>query len=54
MYKFYYINMKNSAIRNNHMIKVIHNIQRSNFNCHFERFEAFNNKSVCLHKNAGI
>ena len=41
--------MKNSAIRNNHMIKVIHNIQRSNFNCHFERFEAFNNKSLTPH-----
>ena len=42
-YKFYYINMKQSVIRNNYMTDVINDIKLVNPSCSFTRFEAFDN-----------
>ena len=41
--------MNNSPIRNNHMIHLINKIRRSNTNCIFKRFEAFDNTKINQH-----
>jgi len=46
LYKFYYINLKTSIIRNNHIVNILNDIKLVNQSCSFTRVDAFDNKSI--------